>query len=85
MGQHLVPGELDVARLLRVWSLILFLASPGCAALSLFSQQHTHTHHHHYDSHASEVLSRMESIEQRIGSLEVGQYPVPGPIFAPSE
>ena len=74
---------------LRALFLCLWIASPGCAAVSLFSHDHTHTHHHHYDAGSGEVLSRLESIEHRVGGLEVGQYPAtvpaPAPLYAPTE
>lgn len=74
-----------MAQCLRAVLFVLLAAiSPGCAALSLFSQDHTHTHHHHYDTHGGEILTRLESIERRVGSMEFGQYPAPAPAPFPT-
>ena len=61
--------------LLLVWGLFC-CSSIGCAALSLFDETHTHNHQHHYDCQTEEMLSRLNSLEQRVGMMETPMQPV---------
>jgi hypothetical protein len=79
-----LAGHRVARRICVVFGLLPWMIS-GCAAVSLFSHTHTHTHHHQYDSNGGEILSRLESIEHRIGSLEVDENPAPAPLWIPVE
>lgn len=46
----------------------ILLAGNGCAAVSLFDQNHTH--HHHYDRDSSDFADRLESLERRLAKLD---------------
>lgn len=72
---------------LVVLALALASTSSGCAAVSLFSHTHEHTHHHHYDTHSGEMLSRLESLEGRLGNLEGADHPAsaPAPLYMPMQ
>ncbi len=55
-------------RLTSLVMVVILLIANGCAAVSLFDQNHTH--HHHYDGERSDFAERLESIERRLAKFD---------------
>jgi hypothetical protein len=42
----------------------------GCAALSLFGQNHEHVHHHGCDCEDASLVKRLDAIERQLSRLQ---------------